>query len=136
MDNRVRLLIVDDSLTIRAMLEQVISRDEDIDIVGVASGGEQALVMIRRHRPDVVTIDIAMPGMNGLVLMEKVLADSISVPLVVSSLSQRRQEAIRRGASGFFDKTQLMVESWKLTGLIKAVGRGRPSAAPTEPAAA
>lgn len=137
MDNRVRLLIVDDSLTIRAMLEEVIGRDEDIDIVGAAAGGEQALAMIERHQPDVVTIDLAMPGMSGMALMERVLAAGTTTPLIVSGQSQRRIESLDRGALGFFDKTRLLVDSVRLTDMIKAAGRSnRPGKAPAQPAAA
>lgn len=114
------------------MLEQVIGRDDDIDIVGVASGGEQALDMIDRHRPDVATIDIAMPGMSGLALVELVLSDSVCVPVVVSSMHLRRQEAIRRGAFGFFDKTRVMADSGRLIGLIKAAGRSEQNGAAAE----
>ena len=130
MDNRIKLLIVDDSLTIRAMMEQVIARDPAIDIIGAASSGEQALEMIARHLVDVVTIDIAMPGMDGLALVEKVMADGLAVPLVVSGHIQRRVEAIQRGAMGFFDKSRLMPDSKKLLTMIKQAGRGtlrRPS---------
>lgn len=124
MDHRIKLLIVDDSLTIRAMMEQVIARDPAIDIIGVASSGEQALAMIARHLVDVVTIDIAMPGMDGLALVEKVMADGLAVPLVVSGHVQRRVEAIQRGAMGFFDKTRLMPDNKKLLTMIKQAGRG------------
>lgn len=125
MDNRIKLLIVDDSLTIRAMMEQVIGRDGDIDIVGVASSGEHALDMIAHHDVDVVTIDIAMPGMNGLALVEQVVAGGKAVPLVVSGHVQRRVEAIQRGAMGFFDKSRLMPDNAKLLTMIKQAGRGK-----------
>lgn len=124
MDNRIKLLIVDDSLTIRAMMEQVIARDPAIDIIGAASSGEQALEMIAHHLVDVVTIDIAMPGMDGLALVEQVLADGLAVPIVVSGHIQRRVEAIQRGAMGFFDKTRLMPDNQKLLTMIKQAGRG------------
>lgn len=124
MDHRIKLLIVDDSLTIRAMMEEVIARDPAIDIIGTASSGDQALEMIARHLVDVVTIDIAMPGMDGLALVERVLADGLAVPLVVSGHIQRRVEAIQRGAMGFFDKTRLMPDNQKLLTMIKQAGRG------------
>ena len=124
MDHRIKLLIVDDSLTIRAMMEEVIARDPAIDIIGTASSGDQALEMIARHLVDVVTIDIAMPGMDGLALVERVLADGLAVPLVVSGHIERRVEAIQRGAMGFFDKTRLMPDNQKLLTMIKQAGRG------------
>jgi len=61
----VKVLIVDDSATMRLFLEQIFSADPEIKVVGTANDGEDAIEAVKRLAPDVVTMDIAMPRMNG-----------------------------------------------------------------------
>ena len=63
---KIRVLIVDDSVVIRRLLANELSKDPDIEIIGTAATGEIALAMIEQVPPDVVTMDIEMPEMDGL----------------------------------------------------------------------
>jgi len=69
----VRCLIVDDSPTMRALLTGLLRRDADIDVVGTAHDAPMAREMIRKLNPDVITLDIEMPQMNGLDFLQKLM---------------------------------------------------------------
>ena len=69
----IKVLIVDDSSTMRLFLEQVFAADPEIRVVGSASNAEEALAEVERMTPDVITMDIHMPGMNGLELVAEAM---------------------------------------------------------------
>lgn len=69
----IRVLIVDDSPTMRAILRRQLSREADIEVVGTANDAAEGRQMIKQLNPDVVTLDIEMPGMNGLDFLEKIM---------------------------------------------------------------
>ncbi len=82
---KIRVLIAEDSVVAREMLAQILSSDEDIEVVGMAVNGEEAVSMTAELRPDLVTMDIHMPAMDGLVATEKIMAFTPTPILVVSS---------------------------------------------------
>lgn len=82
---RVRVVIADDSLVAREMLAQILQSDGDIEVVGMAKDGEEAVDMVSRLRPDLVTMDIHMPRLDGLKATEKIMAFTPTPILVVSS---------------------------------------------------
>jgi two-component system chemotaxis response regulator CheB len=82
---RIRVLIADDSLVAREMLAQILSSDEGIEIVGTATNGKEAVEAVARLRPDLVTMDIHMPVMDGLEATERIMAYTPTPILVVSS---------------------------------------------------
>ncbi|MFZ5831338.1 MAG: response regulator [Planctomycetota bacterium] len=101
-----RVLIVDDSLLMRKMIGESLA-DDGWDIVGEASDGEQAVQQYQRLRPDAVTLDIVMPGHDGLYALKHILAfDPEARVVVVSALNQTKMisDAIRRGAQDFIAK--------------------------------
>ena len=67
MSNRIRVLIADDHIIVRSGLRLLLEAEPDIDVVGEALEGGEALILVEQHLPDVVLMDIAMPGMDGLV---------------------------------------------------------------------
>ncbi len=81
----VRVLIADDSLVAREMLATILSSDPEIEVVGQAADGEEAVAMVARLRPDLVTMDIHMPRLDGLRATEKIMAYTPTPILVVSS---------------------------------------------------
>ena len=82
---KTRVVIADDSLIAREMLSTILSSDPDIEVVGLAKTGEEAVDMVERLRPDLVTMDIHMPKMNGLEATERIMAFHPTPILVVSS---------------------------------------------------
>jgi two-component system chemotaxis response regulator CheB len=82
---RIRVVIVDDSLVAREMLSQILVSDPEIEVVGQAKDGRQGVEMVASLKPDLVTMDIHMPHMDGLAAVEKIMAYSPTPILVVSS---------------------------------------------------
>jgi two-component system chemotaxis response regulator CheB len=82
---KIRVLIADDSLVAREMLAQILASDESIEVVGMAKDGKEAVEAVVRLRPDLVTMDIHMPVMDGLEATEKIMAYTPTPILVVSS---------------------------------------------------
>lgn len=80
-----RVVIADDSLVAREMLAQILSSDTSIEVVGLAADGAEAVDMVGRLRPDLVTMDIHMPVMDGLKATERIMAFTPTPILVVSS---------------------------------------------------
>ncbi len=105
---RVRVLIVDDSATIRRLLMAVLARDEDIEVVGGAPDAAAARQMIKDLNPDVITLDVEMPNMNGLEFLEKIMRLRPMPVVMVSTLTQRGAEvtlsALEIGAVDYFAK--------------------------------
>jgi two-component system chemotaxis response regulator CheB len=79
------VVIADDSLVAREMLSTILSSDPEIEVVGVASNGEEVVDLVQRLRPDLVTMDIHMPKMDGLQATERIMAFHPTPILVVSS---------------------------------------------------
>jgi two-component system chemotaxis response regulator CheB len=106
--SRVRVLVVDDSPTMRAFLASLLKRDPGIEVIGSASDAATAREMIKTLDPDVVTLDIEMPGMNGLAFLEKIMTLRPTPVVMVSAATQAGSaaavEAMRLGAIGCFAK--------------------------------
>ena len=83
--SHIRVVIVDDSLVAREMLSQILSSDPEIEVVGTAGDGQAGVEMVARLRPDLVTMDIHMPRMDGLDAVEHIMAFTPTPVLVVSS---------------------------------------------------
>ena len=105
---RIRVLVVDDSALMRQMLRSVLDSDLDIEVVGAAPDPLSARQMIKDLNPDVVTLDIEMPRMDGLSFLEKIMTLRPMPVIMVSSLTKRGAEATLRalecGAVDFVTK--------------------------------
>ncbi len=104
-----RLLIVDDSNIIRSRIMRIVLAGTlpGAQIVGLARDGAQAVMMFKAHQPDVVTMDLTMPNMDGVKCIEEIIAINPDVPiLVVSALADKATaiSALRKGARGFLNK--------------------------------
>jgi two-component system, chemotaxis family, protein-glutamate methylesterase/glutaminase len=85
---RIRVLVVDDSATMRHLVSKVLSSDPEIEVVGTASNANEAREAIKRLIPDVLTLDVEMPGMNGIAFLEKVMALRPMPVVMVSTLTE------------------------------------------------
>nr|MBA3848295.1 response regulator [Planctomycetota bacterium] len=84
----VRVLVADDSLTVRRHMVQVLAAEPGIQVIGEASDGNEAVDLCRRLRPDVVTLDILMPGIDGVAATERIMAYMPTPILVVCATSR------------------------------------------------
>jgi DNA-binding NarL/FixJ family response regulator len=105
----IRVALVDDQQLVRAGLRALLERAEDITVVGEAADGAAGLVLVVEQRPDVVLMDIRMPGVDGLQATHRILADERlrSVRVIVLTTFDTDEhvfEAIRSGAAGFLLK--------------------------------
>lgn len=101
-----KLMIVDDSQIIRNRIERSM-RYHAIEVVANAADGEEAVELFKRFRPDVITMDLNMPKMDGLRCIQKIIEmDSLVSILVVSAMSDRKTglRALQQGARGFIQK--------------------------------
>ncbi len=81
----IRVLVVDDSVVCRAILTGILDRQPDIQTIGEAESGKDAIALNRKLRPDLITMDIQMPGMDGFATIEEIMAESPVPILVVTS---------------------------------------------------
>ena len=126
---KVRVCIIDDSLTMRAMLGQMLGGDRSLEVVGVVADAAEAYAYIRTTRPDVVTIDIALSGLAGLGLIERVLRER-GIPVIVLSVDPDNcvlvDEALERGAVAVFDKREVVADTAGLVRLVKRAAALKP----------
>ena len=103
----VRVLLVDDDALVRAGLRLILSSADDIDVVGETDDGAGAVTAVRRHRPDVVLMDIRMPEVDGIAATAALRALDRPPQVVVLTTFQADHQvvaALRAGASGFLVK--------------------------------
>jgi len=131
----VRVLIVDDQALVRAGFRMILESEPDIEIVGEASDGAEAVEVARELEPDVVLMDIRMPNLDGLEATRRLLAgssDSAGGPRVLMlttfDLDEYVYEALRAGASGFMLKD---TPPEQLVDAIHVVARGEALLSPT-----
>lgn len=106
----IRIVIVEDSPTMRAILMARLSREPDIEVVATAANAQEGRELIRQFDPDVVTLDIEMPGMNGLDFLDKIMALRPTPVIIISGSTQEgaatTAEALARGAVACYAKGQ------------------------------
>lgn len=103
----IRVLIVDDSPFFRKILKDILEKDEDIAVVGEAKNGKEALGQIALLRPDLVTLDIEMPVMDGIAALRQII-ENYNIPVVMlsgfSDESELTLKALEIGAVDFIQK--------------------------------
>lgn len=145
----IRVVIVEDSPTMRAILMARLSEESDIKVVATAANAQEGRELIRQFDPDVVTLDIEMPGMNGLDFLDKIMALRPTPVIIISGSTQEgaatTAEALARGAVACYAKAQdgVAFRDNRLVDLIREAAQvkfqrpapgARPAAAPTAPA--
>ena len=122
-----RVLIIDDSLTIRAMIEELLSREPHCHVVGAASNVEAARRMITDLTPNLITLDLNMPGINGIELLRE-LQHNASAPVVVVSSeckpgSEMHRQVRELGAADCFDKANIAREAGSFMRALKGAAK-------------
>jgi len=129
----VRVLIADDQALVRAGFKMILDAEDDLDVVGEAADGAEAVDLARRLKPDVVLMDIRMPALDGIEATRQVVALGTPEPvrvlmLTTFDLNEYVYEALRAGASGFLLKD---VPPEQLAAGIRVVAQGEALLAPS-----
>jgi two-component system chemotaxis response regulator CheB len=106
----IRLAVVDDSNFFRKAVKTILDSEPQIEVVGLAATGEELIENLDRWKPDIITLDLSMPGMGGLKTLEQILAHR-HIPVIILSTHSKKDapltiEALHRGAVDFIDKQE------------------------------
>ncbi|MFF5225499.1 response regulator [Dactylosporangium sp. NPDC000521] len=126
----VTVLIADDQDMVRAALRAILDRRPDLEVVGEAADGERAVTLAAELRPDVVLMDVRMPGLTGVEATRRILGAAVPSKILVLTtfdLDEYVQSALRAGASGFLLKN---ASPDQLCDAIRAVAAGNAVLAP------
>ncbi len=143
---KIKVLIVDDSALIRSVMSEIIGSQPDMEVVGVAPDPLVARDLIKQTNPDVLTLDVEMPKMDGLDFLEKLMRLRPMPVVMVSSLTERGSEitlrALELGAVDFVTKPKMSIQSGMrdyaelITEKIRAASKAKvKAAAPRHPTA-
>lgn len=123
----IRVMIVDDALFMRRLYHNMLEKD-DISIVAEAANGYEAIALYQEARPDVVLMDITMPGMPGIEALEEIMRIDPEARVIMSSAMGQEafvRESVKKGARGFLVKP--MVEATLLR-MVRSVAQSRSGA--------
>lgn len=130
--NRRRVLIVDDSRTIQTLLRRILGEDPELEVVGVAGDANEAAALLPRLKPDVLTLDVHMPGLTGVQWLEKLLpVNPLPVVMITSMQLQEGNEVFRALELGAIDYVQkpsmgeLSEAGRRIREVVKAASRAR-----------
>ncbi|PRX47840.1 LuxR family two component transcriptional regulator [Prauserella shujinwangii] len=129
----VRVVLADDQALVRAGFRVLLETEDGFDVVAEAGDGEEAVALARRHRPDIVVMDVRMPGVDGLAATRRItddpeLTEVRVLVLTTFDLDEYVYEALRAGASGFLLKDTDPVE---LLRALRVVADGEALLAPS-----
>ena len=122
--DRIRVLIVDDHPLFRDGMHELLDSVSETEVVGEAAGGEEAISLAESLQPDVILMDIKMPGMNGLQAMREILSTSPHIRILIVSMLEDDDSvfaAMRAGARGYVPKGANQAEMLRA---IRAVANG------------
>ena len=127
----IRVLVVDDQTLVRSGISQILSHAADIDVIGDAANGSEAVEKTLRLRPDVVLMDVRMPAMDGLEATKRIIAQRPETKVIVLTtfeLDEYVFGAVRAGASGFLLKD---IDPDSLRQAVKVVAEGNALLSPS-----
>ena len=108
-----RLLLADDHVLVRAGIRSLLEKLPDTEIVGEAGDGREALNLVQTRQPNIVLMDVAMPGLNGLEAVARIRKDFPAVKVIILSMHANEEyviQALRAGASGYLLKDAATVD--------------------------
>ena len=121
----IRVVLADDQALMRRGLTGLLSLEEDIDVVGEAADGEEAIDLIRRLRPDVALVDVRMPDLSGIDVLDRLRADDIRVRTILLTTFDDDAALIHGAAAGARAYLLKDVSVGTLTDTIRKVARGQ-----------
>lgn len=124
-DGPVRVIIADDHAVVRQGIRAVLEEVDGLEVVAEAGDGDEALAMTEEHEPDVVVLDVTMPGKTGLEVAKELRDDGTGVRVLILSMHDEPEyvlEAVRAGADGYILKDMAPAE---LRAAVTAVYEGR-----------
>ncbi|CRK61331.1 Two component transcriptional regulator, LuxR family [Alloactinosynnema sp. L-07] len=126
----ITVLLVDDHPVVRAGLRGMLEAEPDLTVVGEAGNGDEAVTVARALRPQVILMDLRMPGLDGVGATERIVAESISAVVVLTTYETDSDilRAVEAGASGYMLKDASRSE---LAGAVRAASRGETVLAPS-----
>jgi len=135
MQRKIQVLVVDDSATVRQTLTQILNSDPDIEVSGVAGDPYAAAARIRQMRPDVITLDVEMPRMDGLTFLDKLMSQHPIPTVICSTLtaagSDTALQALERGAVDIITKPTLGTKEFleesrvRICDIVKSAARAK-----------
>src|SRR5574339_489166 len=126
----IKLLVVDDQNIVRKGIRALLEQVDDIDVIGEASNGEEAVAQAKRLRPDVILMDLMMPKMDGITAIREIQAAQLAARIIALTSFVTEDKvfpAIKAGAMGYLLKDS---EPEDLIAAIRKVNRGEPSLHP------
>ena len=140
---RIRVVVVDDSATSRLLLVEILRADPEIEVVGQAADGEEGLAVVKRLSPDIVTMDVQMPRLDGFAATRRIMVEAPTPILIITSIDPRSLsislEAVRAGAlavhakpgdpsaAGFDEEARELVRQVKAMSEVKVVRHHEPA---------
>ncbi|GAB3256450.1 transcriptional regulator [Chitinimonas naiadis] len=122
----IRVLLVDDHGLFRSGVRQLLQRETDIEVVAEAADGVEGIKRAKEYRPDVILLDLNMPGLSGLETLQLLVQDLPEAAVVILTVSEEADElgqALRDGAKGYLIKN---IEAEALTAAVRRAAKGEP----------
>ena len=109
MNQKIKVLVADDAPDMASRLANMLSELEQVEVVGPAGNGREALELYLRHRPLIAVLDLQMPGLSGLELLETIRATDRSILIIMltnESSHEYRRQCLNAGADYYFEKSE------------------------------
>lgn len=107
MTNKIKVLLVDDHAVVRAGFKLLLSTSDNIEVIAEADRGEQAIQLYQKHQPDIIVLDLSMPGIGGLETIKRLVQRNKNVKILVFSVHDEQvyvNRAMSAGAKGYITK--------------------------------
>ncbi len=107
MNNKIKVLLVDDHAVVRAGFKLLLATSANIEVIAEADRGEQAIQLYQKHQPDIIVLDLSMPGIGGLETIQRIIKRDKKVKILVFSVHDEQvyiNRALNAGAKGYITK--------------------------------
>ena len=125
-----RIVLVDDHTLFRKGLAELLERDGTLQVVAMTGDPQQVQPLLREHRPDVLLMDLNMPGIDGISLMQQLKAEGFAMPILILTVSEAEEDlarALRAGANGYLLKS---MEPDEVVDAVQRAVKGETAVAP------